>query len=457
MTTEPAPPGRQEGSHAGPKLGWYGDDFTGATDTLATLAHARWRALLFLGVPTPAQLQAVGPLDAVGIAGGARAMDPHDMRTELEPVGRFFADQRVAVLHYKVCSTFDSAPDTGNIGTAIRTLRRHVANPFVPIVGGQPNIGRYCLFSHLYAAAGMGGSVHRIDRHPTMSRHPVTPMHEADLRVHLAAQGLTGVGAVHYPAYGGNREALDALLDKELARLARDNDDAPQCVLFDIAEVPHLATVGRLVWEQATRQALLAVGASSVAQALTVHLAEKTPAPAFTAPNLAAAEGPVFVLSGSMSPVTARQIEAATGYERLSADAARLVEDCEYKDQLIGLVVADMLAGRNVLVYTHDAGAAKEVAPQHIAQAAADFVVDVVTRMAKTAPLRRIGVAGGDTSSRVAQTLGLWGLSYQTTMAPGVTLCRAHSERATVDGLELMLKGGQMGPTDVFDRLALGT
>ena len=38
---------------APPLLGWYGDDFTGATDTLATLAHAQWRALLFLGVPTP--------------------------------------------------------------------------------------------------------------------------------------------------------------------------------------------------------------------------------------------------------------------------------------------------------------------------------------------------------------------------------------------------------------------
>ena len=54
------------------------------------------------------------------------------------------------------------------------------------------------------------------------------------------------------------------------------------------------------------------------------------------------------------------------------------------------------------------------------------------------------------------QALGFWGLSYQTTMAPGVTLSRAHSENPALDGLELMLKGGQMGPADLFGRLADG-
>ena len=50
------------------------------------------------------------------------------------------------------------------------------------IVGGQPDLERYCLFGNLFAAAGSGAEVHRIDRHPTMSRHPVTPMGEAEHR-----------------------------------------------------------------------------------------------------------------------------------------------------------------------------------------------------------------------------------------------------------------------------------
>ena len=47
------------------RYGWYGDDFTGATDTLAVMAHAGLRTMLFLGVPSQEELLAAGPLDAV--------------------------------------------------------------------------------------------------------------------------------------------------------------------------------------------------------------------------------------------------------------------------------------------------------------------------------------------------------------------------------------------------------
>ena len=104
---------------AAPLLGWYGDDFTGATDTLAVLAQAGLRSMLFLGVPGAEALAAAGPLEAIGIAGAARAMAPEAMRAELAPVGRFFQQLAPPVLHYKVCSTFDSAPQVGNIACAI--------------------------------------------------------------------------------------------------------------------------------------------------------------------------------------------------------------------------------------------------------------------------------------------------------------------------------------------------
>ena len=97
-----------------------------------------------------------------------------------------------------------------------------------------------------------------------MSVHPVTPMAEADLRRHLAAQGLEGVAALHYPDYG----RADADLD---ARLERILDEAPPAVLLDVARSADLATVGRLIWSRARRCPLLAVGPSSVAQALAAH------------------------------------------------------------------------------------------------------------------------------------------------------------------------------------------
>lgn len=441
-----------------PLLGWYGDDFTGATDTLSALAFAHWRALLFLGVPTPAQLASVGPLDAIGIAGAARSMGPDAMRDELEPVGRFFAERRVPILHYKVCSTFDSAPAIGSIGVAVNTLRPYVEQAFVPIVGGQPNIGRYCAFSNLFAAAGTDGAVYRIDRHPTMCRHPVTPMHEGDLRVHLAAQGLAAVGAFHYPHYDRDDTTQDSMLDAELACVATRSTADVHPVLFDVAHASALAHVGRIVWQRARARRLLAIGGSSVVQALAAFRALAEEVPPFAPPRVQRAPGAVLAVSGSMSPVTARQVDAATAYERIPMDASRLVAHAEYARQLVDEAVTGLGRQRNILLCTqtpHGTAPDTEHAAR-VAKATAALVAQIVERMANIAPLRRIGVAGGDTSSHVALALGLWGLSYETTLAPGVTLSRAHSEHPAKDGLELMLKGGQMGEPDLFDRLVTG-
>lgn len=469
-----------------PALGWYGDDFTGATDTLAVLAQAGLRALLFLRVPSAAQRAAAGPLDAVGIAGAARAMAPDAMRRELAPVGAFFASLGVRLLHYKVCSTFDSAPEVGNVAVAVETLRPYVADAFVPIVGGQPNIGRYCVFGTLFAAAGTGGAVHRIDRHPTMSRHPVTPMHEADLGRHLGQQGLA-VSGFHRPAYAEPADAQAARLDALLE--SAEGGATTRAVLFDVLDAADLAAVGRLIGRRTRLRPVLAVGASSVMQAMTVDwrpaggaptpgpipapappAPDPTPAPASTAPDpmpglvptagtpgVAPAVGPVFVLAGSLSPVTAAQVEAARTYDRLAVDALRLTVDPGYADERIADVAARLTAGRHVLVATTGADSPVDTARSTaVSHATAAFVAQVVTRMAAVAPLRRVGIAGGDTSTRVVQALGLWGLSYRSRPDPGVALCRAHSDDPALDGLELMLKGGQMGAVDLFDRLAAG-
>jgi uncharacterized protein YgbK (DUF1537 family) len=435
-----------------PLFGWYGDDFTGATDTLAVLAQAGLRAMLFMGVPSAEALAAAGPLDAVGIAGAARSMSPDAMRTEMSAVGRFFQEVAPPVLHYKVCSTFDSAPHVGNIACGIQTLHPFVENRWVPIVGGQPNLGRYCAFSNLFAAAGTGGTVHRIDRHPTMRRHPVTPMAEADLRLHLALQGLEDITALHSPQYDSSADALDATLQALL-----DNDATARTIvptLLDLTAPDQLAIVGRLLWQQSQKTRLLAVGSSAVAQALVAHWAtpvRKAP------PVLAHASGPVFAWAGSLSPLTATQVEAATAYHHIPVDAQRLDIDPTYACIVQNAICTVLQKGQHVLAYTGPTGgspanAFTTAAP--IAQISADIVARVVqTQADHGTPLRRIGIAGGDTSSHAVQALKLWGLSYQTTICPGVTLSRAHSPDPARNGLELMLKGGQMGEVDLFGRL----
>jgi len=434
------------------RLAFYGDDFTGSTDTLATLSDAGLRTLLFLRVPTTEQLQGLGPLDALGIAGAARSMAPEAMRAELEPVGRFFASLRVPIFQYKTCSTFDSAPHVGSIGVAVDVLRRIAPNPLVAIVGGQPNLGRYCVFANLFAAVSSGGLVVRIDRHPTMRAHPVTPMHEADLRVHLAAQGLERVVSIDTTTY----DLADAAQEAGLARVMADSPDA---VLFDVGGQSHLAAIGRLVCRHARNSPLLMVGPSGATQALMEYwrkdgtLMHSNRAP--HGPRIAPASGPVFVLAGSLSPTTARQVDSASAYVRSPLDAQRVVtHDTAYVNAWIDQAATQLRAGRNVLAHTSRGDIAG--GPPNVANELAAQCGVLLARLLPQVPVRRVGIAGGDTSSHAVKALDAWALSHVGSFAPGVAMCRAHSHTPQLEGVEFMLKGGQMGPDDLFDRLLTG-
>lgn len=437
------------------RYAWYGDDFTGASDTLATVAAAGLRALLFLGVPQPQHLQAAGPLDALGIAGAARAMGPVAMAQELAPVGRFFGALNAQVLHYKCCSTFDSAPTVGSLGAALGQLQQILHPQLLAVVGGQPSLGRYCAFGNLFAASGPQGAVSRIDRHPTMSRHPVTPMHEADLRCHLAAQGLDRLALIDLPVLDN---ADDAALDQRLAALQADG---PQAILFDATCHAHLARIGRVLWQRRGGPPVLALGASSVAQALIAHWQGLGELPlAHAAPPVAAANGPVFILAGSQSALTARQVAEALAprgavgplFQGQLIDVADITLSPHALDRLAGVCAQALNRGQSVLAHTPPAS---DRGPSPLA--AAQACGQLLKRVLALAPaVRRIGVAGGDTSSMAVQALGLWALSHVGGLCPGVSLSRAHADDPRLHGLEIMLKGGQMGPPGLFERLLHG-
>jgi uncharacterized protein YgbK (DUF1537 family) len=287
-----------------------------------------------------------------------------------------------------------------------------------------------------------------------MSVHPVTPMHEADLRLHLARQGLRDIAGLHYPAYDEDEASLDARLDALIAHPPRQ----PACVLLDMTHAAQLARVGRLMWRHALQSPLLAVGPSSVVQALAAHWRESGQWQAEAAPAQHAAPPatPLFVLAGSLSPVTARQIAAAGAYTQLPLDAARLASgDTTYRDAVISRAAQLLQEGRHVIAGTalgphqHEGQAGRHADTRAVALACADLLKHLLARM----PLKRVGIAGGDTSSLAVQALDLWGLSFVRTLAPGVALNRAHSDDPALDGMELMLKGGQMGPEDLFERL----
>src|SRR5690606_30589856 len=134
----------------------------------------------------------------------------------------------------------------------------------------------------------------------------------------LALQGLGHIAHIEYPQYDLPPDAFDAVIEEGI-------ENGPDGVLFDIGHASHLVVVGRAIWQHACHQPLLAIGPSSVAQALLAHWRETEQAndvqiAPINQPTISPADGPVFVLSGSMSPVTAKQIDAAVSYQKIALD-----------------------------------------------------------------------------------------------------------------------------------------
>src|SRR5687767_8859254 len=100
-------------------LAFYGDDLTGSTDALEFICRAGAKAVLFSKPPTAAQLKAFPGLQAFGVAGRARSLSPAMMEAELVPAFNLLKETGARHVHYKICSTFDSSPQTGSIGKAM--------------------------------------------------------------------------------------------------------------------------------------------------------------------------------------------------------------------------------------------------------------------------------------------------------------------------------------------------
>ena len=129
----------------------------------------------------------------------SRSLPTDKMQAELTPIFNRLKKLNALIMHYKFCSTFDSSTDIGSIGRAIEIGAEIFQSGVVPVIVGAPALGRYVAFGNLFARSGGNSEVFRIDRHPTMSRHPVTPMNEADLIVHLSRQTSLPITLISQP------------------------------------------------------------------------------------------------------------------------------------------------------------------------------------------------------------------------------------------------------------------
>jgi uncharacterized protein YgbK (DUF1537 family) len=442
-------------------LTYYGDDFTGSTDAMEVMAAAGIPTVLCMEPPTAELLQRFPDARCVGLAGSARGRSPEWMQAELPKAFASLKQLGAPVLQYKVCSTFDSSPTTGSIGKAIDLGVQTTGGRWVPMVIGAPRLQRYQLFGNLFAA--IGGEGYRLDRHPTMSRHPVTPMAEADLRVHLRQQTTRPITLVDMvQLHGGmGSERIDA----------HDDDDAP-VVLIDVLDDATLLAAGQLVWE-GKGSGVFTASSSGLQYALTAYWRQRGWIPQQTGLPAARPASVIAAVSGSCSPVTAAQIEwaARNGFTTERVDLWKILraETAQAEiERVVALACSSIRQGISPLIYTamgpddpavigfdalaRDAGRTRADA----ARLVGTTLAEIMKRLLDRTELRRVVVAGGDSSGEVASMLGISALAVEAAMAPGAPLCRAFSRLPQRDGLEIVLKGGQIGDDAFFGKVLTG-
>jgi uncharacterized protein YgbK (DUF1537 family) len=438
-------------------LAYYGDDFTGSTDALEFLSRAGARTALFIAPPTPAQLATYPGLDAIGVAGLTRAMPPDAMQAVLEPAFAQLRELAPRHVHYKVCSTFDSSPTIGSIGRAIEVGRAvFPANAFVPLLVAAPPLGRYCAFGNLFARLGIGsdGGIFRLDRHPSMSKHPTTPADESDLRRHLARQTSLQTGLL-------DLLQITRPLAELRAALAAQVQAGAEVILFDALYEEQLLGIGAVIDSWASEnEPLFSVGSSGIEMALGQLWTQRgtlAPPAEWPAPGPAA---PLLVVSGSCSPVTAGQIDwaRANGFAEVILDAPQLANATDLLASLAPYqqqAVAHLREGRSVIVHTN--GGAAQRGTQSLSAEALGTALGLLAREAvRQTDLRRLVVAGGDTSSYAARALGIEAVEMLAPLYPGAPLCRAAAPGSPLHGREVNFKGGQVGPAEYFGVLREG-
>jgi len=435
-------------------LTYYGDDLTGSTDVMEALSLRGVPTVLFIRRPTEEQRARFPEARVVGLAGTSRSETPDWMRAHLPADFEALRALGAPLCHYKVCSTFDSAPEIGSIGVAFDLGRACFGGGATPVVVGAPQLRRYTAFGHLFA--GYQGEIYRIDRHPVMSRHPVTPMAEADLAIHLSRQTAARIGHVDQVRLA----APDA--DEAVDRAAATHD----AVFLDVADRAGQLVVGRQLLRLMEAGSRFVVGSSGVEYALTEAWAEAGTigaAPAFPSP------GPVdqiAIVSGSVSPTTERQIRAAeaAGFVRIAVDPTSFFRDGGAAAVADARTAAEAALGQGRSVILHTAlGPSSDVGKSFAGQEGARHAIgrglgQLLTELVRAQSLKRAVIAGGDTSSHALREMGIFALTtcLPLPQTPGSPLCTAWSDDAAFDGLQIALKGGQVGGDDYFLRIRAG-
>jgi len=413
------------------KLGCIADDYTGASDLANTLTRAGLRTVQTIGVP--ADDLALPEVDAVVVSLKSRSIEAPLAVSRSRSAEKWLRGRGAGHVLFKICSTFDST-DAGNIGPVMDALRADSGDSIVLVTPAFPETGRTVYQGNLFVGAVP------LNESP-LKDHPLNPMHDSNLVRVLARQSRTKIGLVDLAVVVRGPAAVRA----RLADLAGQGVGA---AIIDAVFDRDLETIGAVALAHR-----VSVGASGIGLGLARALVAAAGGLG-TAAALSDAPvgGPAACLAGSCSQATLGQIaNAEQAMPVLHLDPDRIVAGKEEAQRALAwakerldkgpLLVASSATPDKVAALQKRHG--RDAAGHAIEQAMADIAEGLVQ-----SGVRRLVVAGGETSGAVVDRLAIPGFLVGEEIAAGVPVLRAVGGRA--GEMLLALKSGNFGGPQFF-------
>jgi uncharacterized protein YgbK (DUF1537 family) len=414
-------------------LGCIADDYTGASDLANTLTRAGLRTVQTIGVP--ADDFPLPDVDAVVVSLKSRSIAASHAVTRSRAAEKWLRGRGADHVLFKICSTFDST-DAGNIGPVMDALRVDSGDTIVLVTPAFPETGRTVYQGNLFV-----GSV-PLNESP-LKDHPLNPMHDSNLVRVLARQSKTKIGLVDLAALARGPDAVR----NKLVELAGQNVGA---VIVDAVFASDLETIGAVALEHR-----LSVGASGIglglARALVASGRTKSQATSGAIADTPVG-GPAACLAGSCSQATLLQVaNAQQVMPVLHLDPEQIVAGKGEARRALAWATDRLKEGPVLIASSSTPEEVTALQSRHgrdatghaIEQAMADIAEGLVS-----AGVRRLVVAGGETSGAAVDRLGIPGFLVGAEIAAGVPVLRAVGTKA--GDMLIALKSGNFGGPEFF-------
>lgn len=410
-------------------LGCIADDFTGATDLANTLVRHGMRTVQLIGVPEPGLV--LDDTDAVVIALKSRTTPASDAIAHSLSALEWLRCAGCRQYFFKYCSTFDSTPD-GNIGPVTEALMQALETDFSIACPAFPENGRTVFKGHLFVGdTPLNES--------GMQHHPLTPMTDANLVRVLARQCKGKVGLVPH-------DIVDCGVQAIVDAFAHLRASGHRHTIVDAISDAHLVDIGA-----ACTDLRLVTGGSGVALGLPANFRRAgTLAAQGEADSLPLVGGMAAVMSGSCSPATLEQVDhARSRWPAFHIDPVAIAEGGDVGAQAVEFASARIADGPVIIYASAAPGEVSEVQAKLGRERAGALVEGVMAQIASELVqrgVRKLVVAGGETSGAVVNALNIRALRIGPQIDPGVPWTVSIGKPK----LALALKSGNFGSSDFF-------